>query len=242
MHSQLFKHTEKELKNSGASRQVGEEKVVYLSNIESLSKGMQEKLAEALQPSGSADSSLKLIPIRIFASSTKNLATLSAKGQFHPALLNVFKDSTLFIPPLRDYAVSIPALVKDYLEEIRQTQKTSVPEIGEDALAALCQYSWPGNVRQLRNVIESAVILAPATLLEVDDLRLDHTASRKPGVDSTAQWQPISLKELEKDHISRVLDHVNWNKKRAAELLGIERSTLYSRIRNLQLEPREGTS
>ena len=109
-------------------------------------------------------------------------------------------------------------------------------------MTALRMHSWPGNVRQLRNVIESAVILSPATLLEVDDLRLDHTASRKPGADSTAQWQPISLKELEKDHISRVLDHVNWNKKRAAEILGIERSTLYSRIRNLQLEPRESTS
>ena len=160
MHSQLFKHTEKELKNSGASRQVGEEKVVYLSNIESLSKGMQEKLAEALQPNGSqsADSNLELIPIRIFASSTKNLATLSAKGQFHPALLNAFKDSTIFVSPLRDYVVSIPALAKDYMEEIRQTQKISVPEIGEDALAALCRYTWPGNMRELRSVLNKLIL------------------------------------------------------------------------------------
>ena len=160
MHSQLFKHTEKELKNSGASRQVGEEKVVYLSNIESLSKGMQEKLAEALQPNGSqsADSNLELIPIRIFASSTKNLATLSAKGQFHPALLNAFKDSTIFVSPLRDYVVSIPALAKDYMEEIRQTQKISVPEIGEDALAALCRYTWPGNMRELRYVLNKLIL------------------------------------------------------------------------------------
>jgi Nif-specific regulatory protein len=164
-----------------------------------------------------------------------------ANGRFREDLYYRLAVLEVLVPPLRDRIEDIDLLTDHFLDlctELKKPRKL-LSEEGRDALR---NHSWPGNVRQLRNVIESAVILAPATLLEVDDLRLDHTASRKPGVDSTAQWQPISLKELEKDHISRVLDHVNWNKKRAAELLGIERSTLYSRIRNLQLEPREGTS
>ncbi|MZH02938.1 MAG: sigma-54-dependent Fis family transcriptional regulator [Nitrospinae bacterium] len=143
IHSQLFKRSQKGLKSTKASTQSGEEKVIYLSNIDSLSKGLQEKLAEALNKdsSSSDDSRLELIPIRLFASSTKDLTALSAKGQFHPALLDAFKNTTLFIPPLRDYAVNIPAMAKDYLAEASKTQNAPIPEIGEDALAALCRYS-----------------------------------------------------------------------------------------------------
>ncbi len=159
IHSQLFQRPEQKLKSPGNSRRRGDEKVVYLSNIESLSKGMQEKLAEALQPNDarSADSNSKLIPARIFASSTVSLATSSAEGRFHSALLDVFKDSILFIPPLRDRAAIIPNLVKDYLKEIRRTRKTFVPKIDDDVMVVLCQHTWPGNVKELRCVLNKLV-------------------------------------------------------------------------------------
>ena len=240
IHSQLFKRTEKELKNSGASRQVGEEKVVYLSNIESLSKGLQEKLAEALQPSGSqsADSNLKLIPIRIYASSTKNLATLSAKGQFHPALLNVFKNSTLFVPPLRDYAVSIPALAKNYLEEIRQTQKTSVPEIGEDALAALCQYSWPGNVKELRSVLNKLILTSNGQeKITAQDLPSEiwQPQIEIRNIDEVGSLQEAEL-VWEKHFIIHHLKRNNWDINKTCKVLKTGKKQLKEKIAHHSIE------
>ena len=236
IHSQLFKRTEKKLKNSAT--QVGEEKVVYLSNIESLSKGMQEKLAEALQPSGSADSSLKLIPIRIFASSTKNLATLSAKGQFHPALLNVFKDSTLFIPPLRDYTVSIRALVKDYLEEIRQTQKTSVPEIGEDALAALCRYTWPENVKELRSVLNKLLLTsANQEKITAQDLPSEiwQPQIEIRNIDEAGSLQEAEL-VWEKHFIIHHLKRNNWDIDKTCKVLKTGKKQLKEKIAHHSIE------
>ena len=240
MHSQLFKHTEKELKNSGASRQVGEEKVVYLSNIESLSKGMQDKLAEALQPNGlqSADSNLELIPIRIFASSTKNLATLSAKGQFHPALLNAFKDSTIFVSPLRDYVVSIPALAKDYMEEIRQTQKISVPEIGEDALAALCRYTWPGNMRELRSVLNKLIL----TTTNQEKITSQDLPSEiwQPQIEIRNIDEAGSLQETElvweKHFIIHHLKRNNWDIDKTCKVLKTVKKQLKEKIEHHSIE------
>ena len=240
IHSQLFKRTEKGLTSPGAPKQTGEELVVYLSNIESLSKGIQEKLAEALQPNGSQspDAKLELIPIRIFASSTKDLSALAAKGQFHAALLNAFKESIIFVSPLRDYAVSIPALAKDYLEEIQQTQKTSIPEIGEDALTALCRYNWPGNMKELRSVLN----------------KLIHTRTNQEKI--TAQdipseiWQPQietkyideagSLQEAElvweKHFIIHHLKQNNWNIDATCKVLKTGKKQLKEKIVSHSIE------
>jgi UDP-3-O-acyl N-acetylglucosamine deacetylase len=245
IHSQLFKRTEKGLTDS--SRRIGEEKVVYLSNIESLSKGMQEKLAEALQPNGSQspDSKLELIPLRIFASSTKDLTALSAKGQFHPALLNAFKNSTLFVPPLRDHALSIPALVNDYLEEIRQTQKSTVPELDEDALAALCRYNWPGNMKELRSVLNK-LILTSANQEKI-------TARDIP----SEIWQPQieignineagSLQEAElvweKHFIIHHLKQNNWDVDKTSKAIKTGKKQLKEKIVSHSIEiPDSGTS
>jgi UDP-3-O-acyl N-acetylglucosamine deacetylase len=234
IHSQLFKRTEKELTRSGASNSTGEEKVVYLSNIESLSKGMQEKLAEALQPNGSqsSDSTLDLIPVRVFASSTKDLAALSEKGQFHPALLSAFKDSTLFVPPLRDYVASIPALVKDYLEEIRQTKKTSVPEIGDDALAALCSYHWPENMKELRSVLNKSLLTsANQEKISAQDLPSEIW---QPQVETRNIDEAGSLKEAElvweKHFIIHHLKQNNWDIETTCKALKTGKKQLKEKI------------
>lgn len=234
IHSQLFKRTEKELTRPGASKSTGEEKVVYLSNIESLSKGMQEKLAEALQPNGSqsSDSTLDLIPVRVFASSTKDLATLSEKGQFHPALLSAFKDSTLFVPPLRDYVASIPALVKDYLEEIRQTQKTSVPEIGDDALAALCSYHWPENMKELRSVLNKSLLTSTnQEKISAQDLPSEIW---QPQVETRSVDEAGSLKEAElvweKHFITHHLKQNNWDIETTCKVLKTGKKQLKEKI------------
>ena len=240
IHSQLFKRTDKKLSGSGDSSQVGDEKVVYLSNIESLSKGMQEKLAEALQPksSESSDSHLELIPIRIFASSTKDLAALSEKGQFHPELLNAFKDSTLFVPPLRDYAASIPALAKDYMEESQQTQKTSIPEIGEDALAALCSYHWPENMKELRSVLNKLILKgANQEKISAQDLPSEIW---QPQIEIRNIGEAGSLKEAElvweKHFIIHHLKKNNWDIETTCKVLKTGKKQLKEKIASHAIE------
>ncbi len=240
IHSLLFKRPSKSSKNSSTSSPVSEEKVLYLSNIESLSKGIQEKLAEALLPksSQSNDSYLELIPIRIFASSTKDLEALSAKGQFHPALLDVFKDFSLFVPPLRDYAENIPAMVKDYLNEIRETQNTVVPEIGEDALAALCRYSWPGNVKELRTVLNKLILTgANQKKITAQDLPSEIW---QPKIDIKNIEQVGSLQEAEliweKHFIIHHLKCNNWDIKKTSKALSTEEKLLNEKIERHSIE------
>ncbi|MBT5376841.1 MAG: UDP-3-O-[3-hydroxymyristoyl] N-acetylglucosamine deacetylase [Nitrospinaceae bacterium] len=236
IHSLLFKRSEK----ANSSRQMREEKVIYLSNIESLSKGLQEKLTEALRPNGSqsTDTPLELIPIRVFASSTKDLKSLAAKGQFHPALLEAFNDSTLFIPPLRDYTGSIPELANDYLEEIRKTQNTSVSEIGKDALAALCRYTWPGNVKELRSVLSKSILTGVnQQTISAQDLPAEI-------------WQPqVEVKDIEgtesiveaelvweKHFILHHLKQNNWDVEATCKALKTEKKQLKEKIARHAIE------
>ena len=240
IHSQLFKRPHKGLKNSKVSSQTGEEKVIYLSNIDSLSKGLQEKLAEALKKNGSSsdDSRLELIPIRLFASSTKDLTAMSAKGQFHPALLDAFKSTTLFIPPLRDFAVNIPAMIKDYLDEVRKKQNASITEIGEDALAALCRYSWPENIKELRAVLNKLIITsANQKKITAQDLPSEIW---QPKIEFENIDQAGSLQEAEliweKHFIIHHLKRNNWNIAKTCKALSTKEKQLKEKIERHSIE------
>ena len=109
------------------------------------------------------------------------------------------------------------------------------------ALEALEAYHWPGNVRQLKNVIENAVIMAAAPLIDVKDLRLIDIGKGGRARDEEP-WKPRSMAEVEKDHVVRVLKWARGNKKLAAETLGIERCTLYARLREYGLHKEAGGS
>ena len=240
IHSLLFKRPEKGLKNTSPSNEASEEKVIYLSNIDSLSKGLQEKLAEALNANGSSseDPHLELMPIRIFASSTRDWAILSEKGQFHPALLDAFKSSTLLVPPLRDYAVSIPAMVKDYLAESRKTQNASIPEIGEDALAALCRYTWPENVKELRTVLNKLILTgANQKKITAQDLPSEIW---QPKIEIKNIDQAGSLQEAEliweKHFIIHHLKRNNWDIKKTCRALSTEEKQLKEKIERHSIE------
>ena len=154
--SQLFMQKVGEEKS--VSNPKSGEKVVYLSNIESLSKGLQEKLAEAIQSTTPPDSSFEFLPDRLFISSSENLEDLVKKGQFHQGLLDCFKETSLLIPPLRSRAASISVIAKDFLEEKRRELSTILPKIDEEVFTALCLYSWPGNIKELRNVLEKLIL------------------------------------------------------------------------------------
>jgi len=149
--SHLFSETKrKSLKHSPGSQGP----VVYLSNVESLGKDLQKKLMQSLK----GESEDEFLPARLMISSSKNLKVLAAGKQFNPELLGLFDNTTLEIPPLRNYSDNIPIMVKDYFEECADKGEFPVPVIEKDALAALCRYGWPENVKELRSVLDKILI------------------------------------------------------------------------------------
>ena len=135
-------------------------RVIFLDNVNALTKTMQEKLSDALNAEGKHGQSF--LPSRLYISSSKNLKKLSENGQFNPDLLRIFKGTTIHIPPLRENSSSIPMMIRDHLEKTAQRDGQPVPQLDSAALDALCRYSWPGNIRELHSVLDRIISTAPS--------------------------------------------------------------------------------
>ncbi len=173
------------------------EKAVFLSNIESLSKGLQEKLSLALknQTVKKNDAVLDFLPIRVFASTSKNPETLSKKGQLNKELYEIFAKDTIQIPPLRDHSEAIPELIENYFDSWENNGNPK-PAIKEDAIKALCNYDWPGNIKELKEVLEQ--IWLPGTgnkTINLQDLPPNFRLSSSSSIEDKVETKPKSGKK-----------------------------------------------
>ena len=166
------------------------------------------------------------IPVnfRLVAATNRNLETLVAEGKFREDLyyrVNVF---AITIPPLRERREDIPLLAEHFLRKFSAVMNKPVGRVGAAAEEVLRVYDWPGNVRELQNAIERAVLVCKGGEIRPEDL---------PVQLSNAQPEPAgrALAEVERQHIKRVLEESGWNVHRAARLLGIDRVTLYNKIK-----------
>jgi transcriptional regulator with PAS, ATPase and Fis domain len=166
------------------------------------------------------------IPVnfRLIAATNKNLEALTTEGSFREDLyyrINVF---SIAIPPLRDRREDVPLLVEYFLKKYACSMNKPVERVSAEAMQLLRAYEWPGNVRELQNAMERAVLVCKAGEVQPSDLPL-HL--------SDAKGDPIgkSLAEVERHHIKSVLEETGWNIYRAARLLGIDRVTLYNKIK-----------
>lgn len=222
---------------------------LFLDEIGDVSPQMQVKLLRLLQegefrPVGSND--VRRADVRVIAATHRSLSQMVADGKFREDLYYRLKVVSLEIPSLRSRKEDIPELVSHFLAKYAKKNNKQVSHLTKDAMAALERYHWPGNVRELENAIERAVALANTAQIDVDDL---------PGEMSTAQLEPAqaqvasappqnnpqpgtegSLEDLERQHIVRVLSQVNYNKSKAAEILGIDRATLYRKAQKYGIE------
>jgi two-component system, NtrC family, response regulator HydG len=166
---------------------------------------------------------------RVIAATNQDLEAAVKEGRFREDLywrLNVF---VIDLPPLRDRQEDIPELAQHFLGRFTLAMNRPALRFSPEALETLRSYGWPGNVRELQNAVERAVVLGKPPTIEVADLPLRLAASAdRPG--------PLSLEEIEKAHIRRVLDGCDWNISQAAKLLGIDRGTLYAKIRRYGFE------
>jgi len=172
------------------------------------------------------------VDFRVIAATNRNLAELVKEGRFRSDLyyrLNVF---TIHLPPLRERHGDVPLLAQYFLEKFSRQMNRKFTGFDRAAMEALVSYHWPGNVRELENVIERAVVVGREPLIRASDLAI---------VGSAETPEDLTLEAVERKHILRVLEDFGWNQTQAAKALGIDRVTLYHKIRRYGLKPPERT-
>ena len=220
---------------------------LFLDEIGELSPAAQVKLLRFLQEREFrrvGDTVSRSVDVRIVAASNKDLAKLVEEHKFREDLfyrVNVFN---LFLPPLRDRKETIPSLLWLFVQRNNQLLGKHINRISKTAEALLANYDYPGNVRELQNIVEHAVVLAEGSEITEHDLpefmfrnRLLLSGPSGPALPSTDN-HIATLAEMEKSHIKEVLGRTDFNYTDASKKLGISRSTLWRKIKEYNIEAR----
>lgn len=230
MESQLFGHRAGAF--TGADRdhagffQQADLGTLFLDEVGELSPPGQAKLLRVLEghpfpPLGSSQQ--VRVDVRVIAATNQNLQKMARDGTFRQDLYYRLSTLELVVPPLRERGDDVALLLDHFFEHFRRQHGRLSLQLSPAARAKLLAYSWPGNVRQLRNVIDSAVLLAPGPRIEPDDLSL-HDAT------GGGEWETLRLEHWERKLIREALQRSGGSVPEAAQLLGIGRATLYRKI------------
>ncbi|MEO1616275.1 MAG: sigma 54-interacting transcriptional regulator [Planctomycetota bacterium] len=173
------------------------------------------------------------VDVRVVAATNRDLQAMVADGKFRQDLFYRLHVVEIVVPPLRNRGADILILATHFLSQFNEQMGKRVKGLTPNAEKMLLDYSWPGNIRELRNVIERAVVLNSTDRIDADHLLLTPAlmAGTPQSTEGTSEPVEISLAELEQRHIERVLRHTDGNKSRAAAILGIERSTLDRKLK-----------
>jgi|GEM_PF-532588 len=234
--SELFGR-EKGAYTGAMSRQIGRFEIadgstLFLDEIGELPLELQAKLLRVLQEGqferlGSPKT--VSVNVRIIASTNRDLLKALDEGRFREDLyyrLNVF---SITVPPLRDRIDDMPLLIWSFVKEFEKSIGKTIHKIPKNRLEALKHYEWPGNIRELKNVVENAMIVSNHKVLKVNP----------PAGSSPGMMKKLKLEDIERDHIKNVLKQSAWKvsgKKGAAELLGLKPTTLESKMKKLGIE------
>lgn len=239
--SELFGH-EKGAFTGAVGRKLGrfelaDQGTLFLDEIGELPLDLQAKLLRVLQEGefervGSTET--RKVDVRVLAATNRDIAKRAKEGSFRPDLyyrLNVFP---ILLPPLRERRDDLPLLIRHFLRKYGEKYGKQFKTIPPRAMTTLQTYDWPGNIRELENVIERAVILSRGT-----ELSLEQEFFKADDPEHTLRLE--TLAEAERAHIIKVLEATGWRvsgKGGAAELLGVKRSTLESRMKKLRITRR----
>ncbi|MCA1619563.1 MAG: sigma-54 dependent transcriptional regulator [Acidobacteria bacterium] len=174
--------------------------------------------------------------VRVVAATNRNLAEDVTAGRFRADLFYRLNVISLHVQPLRQRREDIPALVEHFLALFRERFNRPALDLSAEARARLGSYDWPGNVRELRNTLERAAALAAAgsDIIEADHLLPPHASQGAEGKADISSPAPLTLDQLERQHILRVLEEQGGNRERAAAVLGISARTLYRKLREYE--------
>lgn len=202
---------------------------IFLDEIAEVSPALQAKLLRVLQQHEIRRvGGTEFIPldVRVVAATNQDLETLVKAGRFRDDLFYRLNVVTLHLPPLRERQDDLPLLANYFLRKYSEANDKLITHITPEALHMLCSYDWPGNVRELEHTIERAVTLTMNNCLLPEDLPPKLQQPTAPTAPPPAQpW--LSLDEMEKQHMQAVLQATQGNKQKAAQILGINRRSLY---------------
>jgi two-component system, NtrC family, response regulator AtoC len=214
---------------------------VFLDEIGDTSAGMQSKLLRVLETGEImqvGSSTAIQVDVRIIAATHQDLTDLVSKNRFREDLYYRLKVVTITLPPLRERISDLPLLFDFFLRKY-STRSGKRLAVNPEVLARLQSYHWPGNVRQLENVVERAVALNTSGVFDTEDLPEEiQTLHPGPAPGEDRLWP--SLEQMEERYIHEVLESVQGNISRAAEILGIDRRTLYRRREAKSQKPEDG--
>jgi formate hydrogenlyase transcriptional activator len=242
LESELFGHEKGAFTGAIAQRvgrfELANRGTIFLDEVSEIPLELQPKLLRVLQEREFERlGSVRMLrtDARLIAATNRDLATLVAEQRFRPDLfyrLNVFP---VRMPPLRERPEDIPILVRHFAQQFSRRMNKTIDTIASETMRALIRYPWPGNIRELQNLIERAVILSAGPVLKIDPSELKQQAAANGNVLPAKQ---DTLEEAERKHILAVLEDSNWvlgGPNGAASRLGLKRSTLQFRMRKLGL-------
>ncbi|MFB3925135.1 MAG: sigma-54-dependent transcriptional regulator [Syntrophales bacterium] len=241
LESELFGHekgsfTGADRRREGKFRQA-DGGTLFLDEVSEMSLAMQVKLLRVLQEREitrvGGDESIK-VDVRVIAATNRDLAAELEKGRFREDLYYRLNVVTLAVPPLRDRKEDIPLLAQHFLEMFSERNRKAVKGFTPLVMDRLLRYSWPGNIRELMNTVERAVVLSRSEYLHEEDFTplFRETESPAPGKTLFANTsENMSLDQVEKATILRTLEQAGGNKSEAARRLGITRRTLHQKLK-----------
>ncbi len=239
LESELFGH-EKGSFTGATEKKIGKFEAanhgtIFLDEIGEMNVGTQAKLLRILEghPFERVGGSVPIrVDVRVVAATNQPLEKAVREGNFRKDLFFRLQVVEIRVPPLRERRSDVPVLAEHFLRRFVNETGRKIRGFTPAALRKLEEYHWPGNVRELRNVVERAVALGNGPLLDIGDIWLSslESSGSVPAL-AAAAYRPISLEEVEKEHILQTLAFTDWNKSQAASILNIERSTLDRKIK-----------
>jgi Nif-specific regulatory protein len=238
MESQLFGHVRGSFTGAVENRDgvfsVAHTGTLFIDEISELPISLQAKLLRVIQ----TREFIKVggtkpvrTDIRLITASNKDLRTAVEEGTFREDLYYRIAVVMLEVPPLRSRREDVPALAQYFLEKFSAAHRKPMPKLTAQALELLTSYDWPGNVRQLENCIEQAVVLCDGNVVDVDALPLAETTPKRSAPLSAREPVGLTLREVEQAYILQTLKAVGGNRTRATRLLGISLRCLQYRLK-----------
>lgn len=247
LESELFGH-EKGSFTHAVSRHIGRFETahrgtIFLDEIGEISLAVQAKLLRVLQEKQFervGGSETLTVDVRVIAATNRDLVQAIKDKDFREDLFYRLNVITINLPPIRERVEDIEVFANHFLRVYADDTGKRVNRFSDEALAELKSHSWPGNIRELENAVERAVILCNGEVIRPEHLMLNNGHYPTPAPADSSQIDSIpptaSLRDVEKIHIERVLKYKKWNQSAAAQVLGVDRKTLRNKIREFKLE------
>jgi len=241
--SELFGHARGAFTGATSDRpgrfELAHEGTLFLDEIGELSNACQTKLLRVIEQgelSRVGEARVRKVDVRLIAATNRDLADEVKGGRFREDLYYRINVLSVKLPPLRERGEDVRKLAEYYLRDAAERSGRKAMQFSDETLAALSSYRWPGNVRELRNLAERLAVLCAGDTIGMRDLPAEVAGQREPAAPAPKgevreEVKSRTLNEVERDHILRILESCGGNKKQAAEVLGIDRSTLYAKLR-----------